>query len=544
MAASYVNFVGKWRAYDVNGRQITYNLGDLVLYTNSSGAESTYLAVQQTTRTPLSGVNGGWLVMGSAGTAIGGTGGTGGRITLTYASTPPASPQVADQWFNSSSGRFFIYMNDGDSDQWVEIASIGERGPQGNTGPSGEAGLTGPTGPTGPQGVPGETGPQGIQGNTGPTGPTGSIGPTGSTGPTGATGPTGSIGPMGSTGATGATGPTGPAGSTGSTGNIGNPSGLYRVYANSSTNFSGMTIGEIRFISQTSKYRIAISQNSNQNVNEKAFIDTWNDSSSSVKSIFAIKNRTGSVYGIGTFDTFSETSSAGVTYYDLFLNRLTPGITFSTLEDLFIDVFRTGDIGSTGPQGIQGPLGLYQGLPYYIQANQSPNFISFGYLSFSSNSGATYIYLTDKTNTAVGASGYINTFDDSTNPHKGYLHICGTGSDKIHIYNLTGLSYITGGTYDTGDIEAPIGYYENYFRLNVTAAYTGGITFIEGADISVAFIRTGDLGKTGPTGIGTFTYSATAPSSPLTGDRWFDIITGKEFTYLTDEDSSQWVQLF
>jgi hypothetical protein len=90
MPASYVNFVGRWRAYDVNGRQITYNLGDLVTYTNSGGAESTYLAVQQTTRTPLSGVNGGWLVMGSVG-STGGGGGTGGRINLTYSSTPPTS---------------------------------------------------------------------------------------------------------------------------------------------------------------------------------------------------------------------------------------------------------------------------------------------------------------------------------------------------------------------------------------------------------------------------------------------------------------------
>lgn len=135
----------------MNGRQITYNTGDLVIFTDNDGSESTYMAVGQTTRTPLSGVNGGWLVMGS-GAISGATGGTGGRINLTYASSPPASPQVADQWFNSSSGRFFIYMNDGDSNQWVEIASIGERGPKGDTGPAGGMqftyGNTYPTSPT------------------------------------------------------------------------------------------------------------------------------------------------------------------------------------------------------------------------------------------------------------------------------------------------------------------------------------------------------------------------------------------------------------
>lgn len=149
MAASFINFVGKWRAYDVNGRQITYAAGDLVIYTQSNGSESTYLAVKQTTRTPLSGLNGGWVGFGSPSS---GSGGTGGRISLTFSSTPPASPQVADQWFNNTSGRFFIYMDDGDSKQWIEIASIGEKGPKGDTGPAGGMqftyGATAPSSPT------------------------------------------------------------------------------------------------------------------------------------------------------------------------------------------------------------------------------------------------------------------------------------------------------------------------------------------------------------------------------------------------------------
>jgi hypothetical protein len=138
MAASLINFLGRWRAYDVNGNQITYYPGDLVIFRTSEGFESTYLATITTNRTPLSGLNGGWVSLGGTGSTISGSsGGTGGRISLTYASSPPASPQVADQWFNSSSGRFFIYMNDGDSNQWVEIASIGEKGPKGDTGPAG-----------------------------------------------------------------------------------------------------------------------------------------------------------------------------------------------------------------------------------------------------------------------------------------------------------------------------------------------------------------------------------------------------------------------
>lgn len=139
MAGSLINFIGRWRAYDVNGVQITYNPGDVVIFTTNSGIESTYLATKQTTRTPLSNVSGGWLPLGSSG-IVSATGGTGGRISFTYSSTPPASPLIADQWFDSTSGRFFIYMNDENSDQWVEIASIGERGPVGPTGPTGPTG--------------------------------------------------------------------------------------------------------------------------------------------------------------------------------------------------------------------------------------------------------------------------------------------------------------------------------------------------------------------------------------------------------------------
>lgn len=34
--------------------------------------------------------------------------------------TPPASPSVGDQWFNSNDGNLFIYYNDGNTSQWVE----------------------------------------------------------------------------------------------------------------------------------------------------------------------------------------------------------------------------------------------------------------------------------------------------------------------------------------------------------------------------------------------------------------------------------------
>ena len=42
--------------------------------------------------------------------------------TLTSA-TPPSSPSNGDQWFNTNDGTLYIYLNDGNSSQWVEARS-------------------------------------------------------------------------------------------------------------------------------------------------------------------------------------------------------------------------------------------------------------------------------------------------------------------------------------------------------------------------------------------------------------------------------------
>lgn len=39
------------------------------------------------------------------------------------------------------------------------------------------------------------------------------------------------------------------------------------------------------------------------------------------------------------------------------------------------------------------------------------------------------------------------------------------------------------------------------------------------------------------------TTSATPPTNPLDGDKWVSTVTGKEYTYINDGDSAQWVEL-
>lgn len=43
-------------------------------------------------------------------------------------------------------------------------------------------------------------------------------------------------------------------------------------------------------------------------------------------------------------------------------------------------------------------------------------------------------------------------------------------------------------------------------------------------------------------GSGAYTISSTPPSNPASGDMWFDLDTGVEFSYINDGDSSQWVE--
>ena len=90
--------------------------------------------------------------------ATGPTGAQGQKGAQAYISdaAPSSGVTAGDLWWDSDSGDFSIYFDDGSgspSAQWVEV---------GSTGPTGPTGATGPTGPTGAQGATGSTGAQGA----------------------------------------------------------------------------------------------------------------------------------------------------------------------------------------------------------------------------------------------------------------------------------------------------------------------------------------------------------------------------------------------
>jgi collagen type VII alpha len=277
----------------------------------------------------------------------------------------------------------------------------GDLGPQGDTGPTGPTGFTGPasniTGPTGATGYTGPQGTTGATGFTGPasnvTGPTGFTGPQGSTGFTGETGYTGPQGNQGSTGPTGYTGPqgndsnvTGPTGPTGFTGpqglasNVTGPTGytgpqgpqgtfggatfLYNYLTNTSA--TDPLSGNLKLnASLTTATLLIISEFDSNGTDIASFLDTIDDSTSSIKGTFKISevsNPQNFVYysiiaNHINFPLWFEVPCAYVTgSVTSFANNTPVLITFARNGDIG-DTGPTGATGYTGPNGTQGPTG-------------------------------------------------------------------------------------------------------------------------------------------------------------------------------------------
>ena len=74
---------------------------------------------------------------------IPGEGSGGGSYTVS--ATVPAEPGDGDVWFDSTDGLSYIYYNDGDTSQWIEIGNQ-TVGPQGPAGPAGTNGTDGTDG--------------------------------------------------------------------------------------------------------------------------------------------------------------------------------------------------------------------------------------------------------------------------------------------------------------------------------------------------------------------------------------------------------------
>ena len=154
---SYGGYSWQWNgsAWDVYGGVS----GNVVTQLNGLTGGVTLAAGSNITITPTGNI----ISIASSG----GGGGGGGGLTYYYQTGTPTDPGITSgqRWMDSDTGIEFVYINDGNSSQWIQPTvptGLGATGPQGNTGAAGVTGSTGATGATGTQGNTGATGADGA----------------------------------------------------------------------------------------------------------------------------------------------------------------------------------------------------------------------------------------------------------------------------------------------------------------------------------------------------------------------------------------------
>ena len=146
-------------------------------------------------------------------------------------------------------------------------------------------------------------------------------------------------------------------------------------------------------------------------------------------------------------------------------------------------------------------------------------------------SGATFIsrasFSGGLTASNIFASSGV-TFN-STSAHTGLA----TFSGGLTANNI----YVSGGATFVSNISAP----NIVYSVN---GITGAVGLTAGSNITITqsgltFTISSSGGGGGGSG---FTYASSAPGSPAIGDRWIDSDTGKEYVYVNDGTSSQWIE--
>lgn len=395
-------------------------------------------------------------------------------------------------------------------------------------GPTGATGPTGAQGADGYIGADGATGPQGIQGATGPTGADGYVGADGATGPTGATGLTGATGATGLTGETGATGPTGAQGPQGtdihflgsvadvanlpSTGNSNNDAyivdadGNLYVWNGSSWTDAGQIVGPQGATGAQGDQGATGPTGPTGATGEQGVVaaltaplDTdllWLDTSVEAIDGMGPTGPTGASVTGPTGATGAASTVTGPTGADGYVGA--DGATGPTGAD-----------GVTGPTGPTGATGATGAAGSYTVSDTAPPSPVLGDIWFNSDEGITYVYYSDfwvesDANIAgptgpTGATG----IDGATGP---------TGPDG---------SYTVSATPPSNPVEG-----DTWFDSTDGTMYLWyGTAWVETtSNISAP-------GATGPTGVGHYTTSSTAPTNPTLGETWFDTDTSQMFIY-------------
>jgi len=84
-----------------SGEPSSYSTSDVVLF------EGKLFVANATIRGHSPDTNSNWIPWGNS--------------RISFRSTEPPDPRVGDTWLNTATGKFYTYMEDADSKQWVEL---------------------------------------------------------------------------------------------------------------------------------------------------------------------------------------------------------------------------------------------------------------------------------------------------------------------------------------------------------------------------------------------------------------------------------------
>ena len=95
------SFRGEFNPSHVTGEPRTYRTGDKILY------EGKLFVALSTIQGESPDNNSSWVGLGST--------------RVSYRDTQPPDPKVGDMWVNSSTGKFYTFIDDGETKQFVEL---------------------------------------------------------------------------------------------------------------------------------------------------------------------------------------------------------------------------------------------------------------------------------------------------------------------------------------------------------------------------------------------------------------------------------------
>ena len=478
---------------------------------------------------------------------------SGSGTTVFASNSPPENPAINSIWYDSSSGKSFVYFDDGESQQWVlfsdpTIESIsgfsGFSGYSGQVGETGSSGFSGFSGQAGSSGFSGIAGSSGSSGFSGASGFSGNSGYSGLSGFSGIQGSSGSQGPQGTSGFSGVSGYSGVSGWSGFSGagtaltvssnQPSNPA-LNSLWYDSDTGktFAYINNGWVLFSDPTITGGGGSSGQRNPDnlpISPTLFDDEFNVSGNNLDPKWAMTSFNG---GTPTYSINSGYLIAVAPY------NSGPHLILQNINDNTFKI--RGKIAASTPDLSfdnynQVGLSLYHsGTQKHINFTKvhtdSPKW-ELSRWNGSSFSNATAITYDGGSDESLREFHYMEVECDGTNI---YCRISKTGVDFSTVFTETLTTFLGAG--NVPDKAGFMTFASNATSPNSAILVADWIRKIEaGYDTS--------LGGSESSGGASVTVSDTAPTSPVAGDLWWDSTSGKLKIYYNDGSSSQWVDAF